>query len=234
MIQDLVHEEEAGPSEEDAVEAEERIREDIVLENLLESRREVFVNLPMREPEVEDLEIGEERTILIASLVSLISCTVLIFISALIYTNIKSRKKAVTPRRDGGVASLEASKFQDLKTNHSNIECSHYEYDSVSSNSSTVSSLYTTIPNISTVGSIYTTLPNGDRAIVIPLNANQTYIQQMLSNPKLEQRTNQTMVSSSNQTTMLPSSQIIVPHPTFNQENIYIDIDQSSGQQYRY
>ena len=195
----------------------------------LEERREFFINLPLSDPEVETVETGGERTVLIATLVSLISCSLVIFVSALLYTRAKKNKEN-TLRRETIVPSVECSQYQDYKNHQSSL----YDYDAVSSGSSTVSSLYTTIPNISTVGSVYTTLPNGDRAIIIPIHADSKYLQHILSN-KMEMGLNPTFIPSHAFLQPTGANQLHQPAPVhqsqpssliLNPENIYIDIDQ--------
>ena len=206
---------------------EEDYEDEMTLEDLLEQeRREIFINLPLEEPEIETLKIGDEETVLIATLVSLLSCSLIIFISALLYTKMKNKKKKEIMKREIMISSLDSSKFQDYNTHQNTGHFSVYDY-STGSESSTSSSVYTTIPTTqrsmyTTQGSmytcipntsVYTTLPNGETALVIPLNSNQSYLQHILSNQRLD-----------GQWIGQPSS-VSNPTPQQNPENIYIDID---------
>ena len=174
-------------------EEEEEYEDEMTLEDLLQmQQREIFINLPLEEPEVETLKIGEEETVLIATLVSLLSCFLIIFISALLYTKMKNKKKKENMKREIMVSSLDSSKFQDYNTHQNTGLFSVYDYGT-GSGSSTSSSVYTSIPT--TQGSmytclpntsVYTTLPNGDTALVIPLNSNSSFLQHILSNQRLE------------------------------------------------
>lgn len=212
-VEEMVEEVEDYPALLESLEyLEEDQENEMTLEDLLFStrRKEVFINLPLTEPEVETLEFEEDRTVLIATLVSVICCTLVIFISALLYTRIKQKKVVET-----------GPSFQQFSPNQSQI----YDYESVSSGSSTVSSIYTTIP---TVGSVYTTLPNGDTAIIIPLGANPAYLNTLLQQNKPhyfnnnENKPQFVNLETTPQQLLNPSTL----HHSLNQENIYIDIDQ--------
>ena len=208
---------------------EEVSEEDLGLE--LDRYEEVFINLPLEEPEIQTVVAAEEnRVVLIATLIALISCSFIIFVAALLYTRIKSRGRK-EERNHVFVSSVEA-KFQD----YTGQQC--YDYDSVSSGSSTVSSLYTTLPN-TLGGSIYTTLPNGDRAIVIPLNnqlANVLPHQFAGYNPQqsggyLPQQQPQGHYLQNLQSLLYPAEE--GKKAEVSQENIYIDID-SQKNAFRY
>ena len=213
---------------EDLLNTVEDMEEDQEDENIPEPVNEVFINLPLEDPEVQNLEIEEERTVLVATLTSVLSCSVIIFVAAVLYTRLRRTVK----QQDAQVQDyIRPASIMDY-------EC----YDN-SSGSSTVSSLYTSIPNHSSaVGSVYTTLPNGDRAIIIPLPSNPSpFITNMLQTQNMEQ--NQAPFQQKLEPAMLHPQQLLQQHHfqqqqqqqllqqlnlhQQQQENIYIDIDEN-------
>ncbi len=174
----------------DYIDMSENIENEVISEDYLPVDRTLYVNLPLQEqePAREDVEMPQ-NTILLASLVSVLICTLLIFFAAVLFTKYRKHKAAMTetPRKELVMQSQQdAAKYYEFRQNQQQQNQDVYNYDSSSSTNSTVSSIYTSIPDLSTVGSIYTTLPNGDKAIIIPMPSNQQYLRHILANPKLE------------------------------------------------
>ena len=162
--------------------------EDTNDEEYFPREKTLYVNLPLQEeqqPVKQNVQImPEQNTVLFASLISVLCCTLVIFLSAVLYTKYRKRKSmtADTPRKEL-MTSNTNQKYDDYRQQ---AQSGVYDYESSSSTNSTVSSIYTSIPDLSTVGSIYTMLPNGDKAIIIPMPSNQQYLRHILANPKLE------------------------------------------------
>ena len=238
----LLEEEYPDLSEDDS---EDRENELSLEELLFNQRKEVFINLPLTEPEVSTLEVEEDMTVLVATLVSAISCTLVIFVSVLLYTRFKQQKKKES-------SSVSCQQLSPASSSNSQML---YDYECVSSGSSTVSSVYTSLPPTTPthLGSVYTTLPNGDSAIIIPLRANPAYLnnlvqQQYTDNNKQHyfvntipnsQQQQQLLNAADLQQLLNPCHQQQQPPPVnsrmcdqqqlaavHSQENLYIDIDQ--------
>ena len=177
---------------EDYNDISENIENEATDEEYIPVDRTLYVNLPLQEEEPAKQNVQlPQNTILLASLVSVLICTLLIFLAAVMYTKYK-KSKGLAP--DTARKEILPTTHQDANSRYheyrqqGNNQC-EYVYDSSSSTNSTVSSIYTSIPDLttlSTVGSIYTTLPNGDKAIIIPMPSNQQYLRHILANPKLE------------------------------------------------
>ena len=241
----LLEDEEEYP---DLSEDDSEVREDeLSLEEFLfNQRKEVFINLPLAEPEVSTLEVEEDITVLVAILVSAISCTLVIFVSVLLYTRFKQQKKKES-------SSVSCQQLSPASNNSQML----YDYECVSSGSSTVSSVYTSLPPTTPthLGSVYTTLPNGDSAIIIPLGANPAYLNNLVqqqyndNNKQHQQQYFINTIPNSQQQQLLNAAnlqQLLNPchqqqqlpvnsrmgeqqhqlDAVQSQENLYIDIDQ--------
>ncbi len=216
--------------------------EDESIEEFLPQQNTLFLNFPLDVEPVTKKNVTEakQNTILYASLISAICCTLVIFLAAVIYTKLRKSKNVApdTPRKELVMSSKhDSNRYHEYK-HQTNVNM--YDYDSSSSSSNTtVSSIYTSIPDLSTVGSIYTTLPNGDKAIIIPMPSNQQYLRQILANPKLDAINQahyqnyafqQQQQSVGQQQEMLLQAntlqKLLQPGTFIPNENVYMDIEQ--------
>ena len=224
------------------IDMSENIENEVISEDYLPVDRTLYVNLPLQEqePAREDVEMPQ-NTILLASLVSVLICTLLIFFAAVLFTKYRKHKAAMseTPRKELVMQSQQdAAKYYEFRQSQQQQNQDVYNYDSSSSTNSTVSSIYTSIPDLSTVGSIYTTLPNGDKAIIIPMPSNQQYLRQILANPKLDAINQahyqnyafqQQQQSVGQQEMLLQANtlqKLLQPGTFIPNENVYMDIEQ--------
>jgi len=223
---------------EELIDLSENIEDDRLehmIEEFLPEQNSLFLNYPLDAEEVTRKNVNQARqnTVLFASLISVLCCTLVIFLAAVLFTKYRQRKslEPSTPRKELISVKCENNKYHQYnhQTNH-NV----YDYESsTGTNNTTVSSIYTSIPDLTTVGSIYTTLPNGDKAIIIPMPSNQQYLRQILANtnPKSQMHYQNYAFQQQNQQQKAVQNEMFLQANTLQQllqpqENLYMDIEQ--------
>ena len=203
-----------------------------MIEQFLPEQNSLFLNFPLDAEEVTRKNVNQARqnTVLFASLISVLCCTLVIFLAAVLFTKYRQRKslEPSTPRKELISVKCENNKYHQY--NHQNNH-NVYDYES-STNNTTVSSIYTSIPDLTTVGSIYTTLPNGDKAIIIPMPSNQQYLRQILAttNPKSQVHYQNYAFQQQNAPKSVQNEMFVQANTLQQllqpQENVYMDIEQ--------